>query len=225
MPRADSAPQMQTRMCVHTHTCCMHPPHAETSPCTDSHKNRHMHSCKHTQGHTHVRTHPCTGTHIAVWTGRRTNHPHANMCRHTDTRSAGNTTPTSPRFFRFVESAFPSPSWPTLLILQTSENQAPLDHDRLCFLQKELPANLGALELSVPRPPLSCAGEGFRDTGDHQVTSFRHSGASFPPVWRTYSHRTRPRPCEETEGSGGSSRTFCQEEVGAAAAGNGAGQA
>ena len=133
--------------------------------------------------------------------------------------------PPRPGFFRFVESAFPSPSWPTLLILQTSENQAPLDHNRLCFLQKELPANLGALELSVPRPPLSCAGEGFRDTGDHQVTSFRHSGASFPPVWRTYSHRTRPRPCEETEGSGGSSRTFCQEEVGAAAAGNGAGQA
>ena len=183
---------MQTRMCVHTHTCCMHPPHAHTSPYTDSHKNRHMHSCKHTQGHTHVRTHPCTGTHIAVWTGRRTNHPHANMCRHTDTRSAGNTTPTSPRFFRFVESAFPSPSWPTLLILQTSENQAPLDHNRLCFLQKELPANLGALELSVPRPPLSCAGEGFRDTGDCQVTSFRHSGASFPPVWRMYSHKTRP---------------------------------
>lgn len=141
----------------HVHTQARTQTHTETDACTHAS----------TQGHTRVRTHPHTGTHphtcpTCGQEGAQPARPQA--CAGADTRSAETPPQLSTGFFQLVESAFPAPSWPTLLILQTSENQAPLDHDLLCFLRKELPANLGALELSVPRPPLSLAGKGFPGT-------------------------------------------------------------
>lgn len=166
--RADSAPQTQAA-CVHTpkHTRAARVHHVHTQARTQTHTE--TDTCTHasTQGHTRVRTHPYTGTHpyTCPTCGQEGAQPTRPQTRAgTDTRSAETPPHLSTGFFQLVESAFPSPSWPTLLILQTSENQAPLDHDLLCFLRKELPANLGALELSVPRPPLSLAGEGFPGT-------------------------------------------------------------
>ena len=141
-------------VCTHTHTHT----HMLHAPTTCTHKPIHRltqkqtHSCKHTQAypcaHTHTQEHiyPCglAGSQTTcMQTCRRTRHTQG--WKHHPHLTTG--------FFQFVERDCPSPSWSTLLILRTSENQAPLDHDRLCFLQKELRANLGALELSIPRPP------------------------------------------------------------------------
>ena len=182
-------PRRRRPVCVYTHTHTHTHTHMLHAPTTCTHKPIHRltqkqtHSCKHTQAypcaHTHTREHiypcgPAGSQTICVQTCRRTRH--TQCWKHHPHLTTG--------FFQFVERACPSPSWSTLLILRTSENQAPLDHDRLCFLQKELPANLGALELSIPRPSLSCAGEGSRDTGGRQVTFLDIQEPAFPQFGR-----------------------------------------
>ena len=97
VPRADSAPQTQTSMCVHTHThthtCCMHPPHAHTSPYTDLHKNRHTHASTHRHTHVHTPIHRNTYIH-ADWQAHKP--PVCKRAGAQDTHRAGSTTPTSP---------------------------------------------------------------------------------------------------------------------------------
>lgn len=165
VPELTQLRRRKQHVCTHPNTaaCCVH--HVHTQARTQTHTE--TDTCTHasTQGHTCAHhTHPYTGTHPytcpTCGQEERTNHPPANTCRHRHTQ-CGDTAPTSTGFFQLVETLSHLPVGPSLLILQTSERQAPLDHDLLCFLGRRLPANLGALELSVPRPPLSLAWGGL----------------------------------------------------------------
>ena len=191
VPRADSAPQTKTSMCTHTHThaACTHHMHTQAHTQTYTKTDTRMHSCKHTQ------TYPCVHTPI-----HRHTHIYADWQAHKptfmqtcagaqDTHSAGSTTPTSSSTSSTLKG-LPCPRvGPHLLILQTSENQAPLGHNHFCFPQKELPPNLWSLRAQRPKTLMVLCWAGLsRDIGGHQVTSLRHLEASFPPNWKMTGH-------------------------------------
>lgn len=211
-------PRRRRPVCVdtHTHTCCMHPPHAHTSPYTDLHKNRHT--------HTHVCTHPYTGTHISMRTGRLTNPPSRKHVQAHKTHTGLEEPPPPHRPVIYFERTSLPQSWSTSANSANFREPGPSGSQPFLLPPEGATTKPMEPQSSTSQDPhgpvLGRAFQGHRRPSSHISKTF---GSQFSP--KLEDDRTCPCLYHETEGSGGCSRTFCQEEVGAAAAGDGAGQA
>lgn len=165
-------------MCAHTqtHACCTPPPRAHTSPYTDSHRNTANTSIdrQDTPIHRHTLIH--------MSKDRKAHNPPAqNTCRHRHTQ-CGDTTPhLSTGFFQLVESAFPI-SELGLIFWANLREPGPSGPRPFLFPPEGAASKSWSLRAQRPETPaVPCWGGLLSgDTGDHQVTSFRYSGASFP---------------------------------------------
>ena len=191
--------------CPHdnTHRYTSTPVHTLT--CTHTHMPIHRHTYIHV--HTQVHKHTCTHTSMHTCTQCRNHHYHLSI-----------------RFMHF-EKDFPSPSWSTSASFCRPHRSRPL------WAGTGSAPPEAAAEPPEPRrspsrePPGSCAGGGLPGPCAPVRHAFKTFRSQLPPDGKVCSHRTCPPSCQETEGSGGCSRTFCEEHVGAADAGDGAGQA
>ena len=229
VPRADSAPQTKTSMCTHTHThthtCCMHPPHAHTSPYTDLHKNRHTHALM--QAHTGIpmcaHTHTQAHTYLCGLAGSQT-HLHANMCRRTRHTQCWKHHPHLIVHVIYFERTSLPQSWSTSANSANFREPGPSGSQPFLLPPEGATTKPMEPQSSTSQDPhgpvLGRAFQGHRRPSSHIFKTF---GSQFSP--KLEDDRTCPCLYHETEGSGGCSRTFSQEEVGAAAAGDGAGQA
>ncbi|CAM9671635.1 unnamed protein product, partial [Rangifer tarandus platyrhynchus] len=93
---------------------------------------------------------------------------------HTDTPSAGSTTPTSSSASSTLKGLSCPRVGPHLLILQTSENQAPLGHNH--FPRRSYHQTYGASELNVPRPSRSLCCKSSLHSRRQRVRERRRDG-------------------------------------------------
>ena len=168
---ADADQYMWTH--THTHAACTHHMHTQAHKQTNIKTDTRIPMCAHTHTQAHIYLCGLVGSQTRL---------HANMCRRTRHTQGWKHHPHLIVRSSTLKGLSCPRVGPHLLILQTSENQAPLGHNHFCFPQKELPPNLWSLRAQRPKTLMVLCWAGLsRDIGGHQVTSLRHLEASFPP--------------------------------------------